>query len=121
LSELNETEARRRNAHDRIPNSRLNLQTRNLSEDSMSNAGDTTERPIGHRRQKAIEQKLDVLEDPKAILPQLEAKLSAAKTRQAEISRERAGISLAAHMGSANDRARLDELNHDGAILAGEI
>jgi hypothetical protein len=60
-------------------------------------------------------------EDAKTILPQLEAKLSAAKARQAEISRERAGISLAAHMGSASDRARLDELNREGAILAGEI
>jgi hypothetical protein len=87
----------------------------------MSNAGDTTERPIGHRRQKAIEQKLDVLEDPKAILPQLEEKLSAASARQAEITRERNSIALAAHMGSANDRARLDKLNQDGAILAGEI
>ena len=60
-------------------------------------------------------------EDAKTILPQLEAKLSAAKARQAEITRERNSIALAAHMGSANDRARLDKLNHDGAILAGEI
>ena len=87
----------------------------------MSNAGDTTDRPTGHRRQKAIEQKPDVLEDPKAIVPQLEEKLSAAKTHQTEITRERDSIALAAHMGSANDRARLDKLNHDGAILAGEI
>ena len=87
----------------------------------MSNAGDTTDRPTGHRRQKAIEQKPDVLEDPKAIVPQLEGRLSAAKTHQTEISRERAGISLAAHMGSASDRARLDELNREGAVLAGEI
>ena len=60
-------------------------------------------------------------EDAKTILPQLEAKLSAANARQAEITRERNSIALAAHMGSANDRARLDKLNHDGAILAGEI
>jgi hypothetical protein len=60
-------------------------------------------------------------EDAKTILPQLEEKLSAAKARQTEISRERAGIALAAHMGSASDRARLDELNRQGAILAGEI
>jgi hypothetical protein len=98
-----------------------NFQMRNLSEDSMSNVGDTTERPTGHRRQKATDEKPNVLEDPKAILPQFEAKLSAAKARQAEITRERNSIALAAHMGSASDRARLDELNREGAILAGEI
>jgi hypothetical protein len=87
----------------------------------MSNARDTTERPTGHKRQKATEQKPGGLEDPKGILPQLEEKLSAAKARQAEISSERNSIALAAHMGSAKDRARLDELNRDGAILAGEI
>jgi predicted nucleic acid-binding Zn-ribbon protein len=37
------------------------------------------------------------------------------------ISDERKRISLAAHMGSADDRTRLDQLNHDGAILSGEI
>jgi hypothetical protein len=121
LSELNEAEARQRDAHDRIPNSRLNLQTRNLSEDSMSDVGDATERPTGHRRQKAAEHKPNVLEGPKAILLQLEEKLSLARARQAEISGERNSIALAAHMGSASDRARLDGLNHDGAILAGEI
>jgi hypothetical protein len=121
LSELNEAETRQRDAHDRIPNSRLNLQTRNLSEDSMSDLEDATERPTGHRRQKATEQKPDVLEDPKAILLQLEEKLSRARARQDEISRERTAVALAAHMGSAADRARLDELNHDGAILAGEV
>jgi hypothetical protein len=37
------------------------------------------------------------------------------------ISDERKRISLAAHMGSADDRTRLDQLNHDGALLSGEI
>jgi hypothetical protein len=125
MTELNETEARQRGSHDPIPNtranSRPNLQTRNLNEDSMSNAGDTAERSAGHRRQKATEQTPDRLEDPKAILPQLDEKLSAAKGRQAEITRERNSIALAAHMGSSGDRALLDELNREGAILAGEI
>jgi hypothetical protein len=87
----------------------------------MSNAGDTTDRPTGQRRQKATEQKPNALEDPKGIMPELEEKLSAAKTHQAEITRERNCIALAAHMGSENDRAHLDELNREGAILAGEI
>jgi hypothetical protein len=89
----------------------------------MSDPIDHTERPsaVGHRRQKATEQKPSLAETAKLLLPQLEEKLSLARARQAEISRERATISLAAHMGSASDRARLDELNHDGAILAGEI
>jgi hypothetical protein len=54
-------------------------------------------------------------------LLQLEENLSTANTRQAEITRERNSIALAAHMGSASDRVRLDELNREGAILAGEI
>jgi hypothetical protein len=89
----------------------------------MNDATDHTERrsAIGHRRQKATEQKPNQAEAAKVLLPQLEEKLSLARARQDEISRERAGISLAAHMDSASDRARLDELNQDGAILAGEI
>jgi len=54
-------------------------------------------------------------------VPELEGKLSFARKRQAEIGDERNAISLAAHMGSASDRTRLDELNRKGAILAGEI
>jgi hypothetical protein len=69
----------------------------------------------------AAEKTTSRAEDVKTLLPQLEGKLSLTKTRQAEISRERSAISLAAHMGSAKDRARLDELNQKGAIVIGEI
>jgi hypothetical protein len=51
----------------------------------------------------------------------LESKLAKAKERQTAISRERRTVSLAAHMGSPSDRACLDELNQEGAILCGEI
>jgi hypothetical protein len=55
------------------------------------------------------------------ILAQLESKLAKAKARQMAISKEREAIALAAHMGSADDRARLNQLNQEGAILSGEI
>jgi hypothetical protein len=89
------------------------------SEYNMNDATDHTERrsAIGHRRQKATEQKPNQAEAAKVLLPQIEEKLSLARARQGEISRERTAVALAAHMGSARDRARLDELNHDGAIL----
>ena len=89
----------------------------------MNDNVETAERTSAPRRnrQNSTGKSTTPGEDAKTILPQLEAKLSAAKARQAEITRERNSIALAAHMGSANDRARLDKLNHDGAILAGEI
>jgi hypothetical protein len=89
----------------------------------MSNVTDITEPAAAPRRhrQNSVEKSVNPGEEAKALLPQLEEKLSAAKGRQAEISTERGSISLAAHMGSASDRARLDELNQEGAILAGEI
>jgi hypothetical protein len=55
------------------------------------------------------------------IVAELLEKLSQAKARQTVISADRKVISLAAHMGSADDRARLDQLNQEGAILSGEI
>jgi predicted nucleic acid-binding Zn-ribbon protein len=55
------------------------------------------------------------------VVAKLEDKLSQARARQTAISGERKTISLAAHMGSANERARLDQLNQEGAILSGEI
>jgi hypothetical protein len=81
------------------------------------------ERTSAHRRnrQSGAEKRRSPRQDAKAILPGLEEKLTLAEQRQAEIASERAGIALAAHMGSASDRARLDELNREGAILAGEI
>jgi chromosome segregation ATPase len=56
-----------------------------------------------------------------AIVAELEGRLSQANARREAISRERQSISLAAHMGSADDRARLDQLNREGAVLSGEI
>jgi hypothetical protein len=58
---------------------------------------------------------------PDEIVAELKGKLSRAKERQMVISGERKKISLAAHMGSVDDRARLDQLNQEGAILFGEI
>jgi hypothetical protein len=55
------------------------------------------------------------------ILGDLENKLVHTRGRQTEISSERKAISLAAHMGSATDRARLDQLNQEGAVLSGEV
>jgi chromosome segregation ATPase len=55
------------------------------------------------------------------IVAELQDKLSQANARQAAISGDRKTISLAAHMGSADDRARLDQLNQEGAVLSGEI
>jgi predicted nucleic acid-binding Zn-ribbon protein len=82
----------------------------------------TDRRPAtGQRRQKAAEQKPNLAEAAEVLLPQLEEKVSAAKARQTAITGERNAVALAAHMGSSNDRARLDELNQEGAILAGEI
>jgi hypothetical protein len=52
---------------------------------------------------------------------ELQEKLSQAKAGREAIRGERQSISLAAHMGSADDRARLDQLNREGAILSGEI
>jgi hypothetical protein len=58
---------------------------------------------------------------PDQIVAELEEKLSQARARQMAISGLRKTISLAAHMGSADDRTRLDQLNQEGAILSGEI
>ena len=55
------------------------------------------------------------------IVVELQEKLTQAQSRQTVISADRKVISLAAHMGSADDRARLDQLNQEGAILSGEI
>jgi hypothetical protein len=84
---------------------------------------ETGERASAPRRNRpsAAEKTTSLGEGAKTLLPQLEAKLSSARKRQGEISRERRAISLAAHMGSAKDRARLDELNQEGAIVVGEI
>jgi hypothetical protein len=85
----------------------------------MNDNVETAERTLAPRRnrQNSMGKSTNPGEDAKTILPQLEEKLSAAKARQAEITRERNSIALAAHMGSANDRARLDKLNHDGDPL----
>jgi predicted nucleic acid-binding Zn-ribbon protein len=58
---------------------------------------------------------------PEELVAELKDKLSEAKVRQAAISSERRTVALAAHMGSADDRTRLDQLNQEGAILSGEI
>jgi predicted nucleic acid-binding Zn-ribbon protein len=55
------------------------------------------------------------------MIAELEEKLSQARARQMAFSGERKKISLAAHMGSVEDRARLDQLNKEGAILSDEI
>jgi hypothetical protein len=66
-----------------------------------------------------VEKAVDPL--PSEILAELEQKLLQARARQTAINAERKAISLAAHMGSSSDRARLDQLNQEGAILSGEI
>jgi hypothetical protein len=58
---------------------------------------------------------------PEALVADLEDRLHQARARLAAITAERKSISLAAHMGSAEDRVRLDQLNQEGGILAGEI
>jgi hypothetical protein len=58
---------------------------------------------------------------PNEIIAELEEKLLQARARRTAITGERKGISLAAFMGSTEDRARLDTLNQEGAILSGEI
>jgi hypothetical protein len=58
---------------------------------------------------------------PAEIVAELKDKLSQAKVRQTAISSERRAVAFAAHMGSADDRTRLDQLNQEGAILSGEI
>jgi hypothetical protein len=55
------------------------------------------------------------------IVVELQEKLTQAQSRQTVISADRKTISLAAHMGSADDRVRLDQLNQEGAVLSGEI
>jgi hypothetical protein len=73
-----------------------------------------------HRDRRAVEPAVG--EPPSdEIVATLEEKLSQARARQMAISGERKTVSLAAHMGSADDRARLDQLNQEGAILSGEI
>jgi hypothetical protein len=75
-----------------------------------------------HKDQRAVEPTVrDTEPPPEEIVATLEEKLSQAKARQMAISGERKAVSLAAHMGSEGDRARLDQLNHEGAILSGEI
>jgi predicted nucleic acid-binding Zn-ribbon protein len=72
---------------------------------------------------QAAEPVIEVADEPSLhdIAAELEEKLSQAQARRAAIKSERNAISLAAHMGSADDRARLDRLNQEGAILSGEI
>jgi hypothetical protein len=73
-----------------------------------------------HRDRRAVEP--TVGEPPSdEVVAKLEVALAQTKARQMTISDERKTVSLAAHMGSADDRARLDQLNHEGAILSGEI
>ena len=55
------------------------------------------------------------------ILENLENKLVQTRARQTDITAERKAIALAAHMGSAADRARLNQLNQEGAVLSGEV
>ncbi|SRR6266446_317363 len=66
-----------------------------------------------------VENAVDPL--PNEIIAELEEKLLQARARRAAITGERKAISLAAHMGSTGDRAQLDQLNQEGAILSGEI
>jgi predicted nucleic acid-binding Zn-ribbon protein len=73
-----------------------------------------------HRDRRAVEPAVGEAPSDE-IVATLEEKLSQARARQMAISGERKTVSLAAHMGSEGDRARLDQLNHDGAILLGEI
>jgi hypothetical protein len=115
-------EPRRRHLRSR-PKATAELQTKILSEDSMGNEADTTERTSAPRRnrQTAAEEPLNPPEAAKSLLRQLEERLALPLAQKAEISRQRTSISLAAHMGSPDDRARLDELNQEGAILAGQI
>jgi hypothetical protein len=58
---------------------------------------------------------------PEGVITELEDKLQQARAALAAITAERKTISLAAHMGSAEDRARLNQLNQEGAVLSGEI
>jgi hypothetical protein len=85
-----------------------------------SNTPERTSAPRRNRK-NGTEKTAKPSQGAKAIVPELEGKLSFARKRQAEIGDERNAISLAAHMGSMKDRARLDELNREGAVLAGEI
>jgi hypothetical protein len=72
---------------------------------------------------QAVEPAVGTAAEPPSdeVVARLEVALSQAKARQMVISSERKAISLAAHMGSADDRARLNQLNQEGAILLGEI
>jgi len=73
---------------------RPRITSHNETEDSMAIAVDTTDRrpAIGQRRQRAIEQKFILGQQAEAVLPQLEANLSAANARQAEIGGDRKAI-----------------------------
>jgi hypothetical protein len=76
----------------------------------------------GRKDHRAVQPTVGDTEPPSdEIVATLEEKLSQAKARQMAISGERKTVSLAAHMGSADDRTRLDQLNHEGAILSGEL
>jgi hypothetical protein len=58
---------------------------------------------------------------PEELVAELKDKLSRARALHTAISSERRTVALAAHMGSADDRTRLDQLNQEGTILSGEI
>jgi hypothetical protein len=79
--------------------------------------------PVNRHRDRRAEPAVGNIPEPPSdeIVAILEEKLSQAKARQMAISGERKAVSLAAHMGSEGDRARLDQLNQEGAILSGEI
>ena len=73
-------------------------------------------------KEAAIEPAIGEAAGPLPVLvSDLEDRLQQARTCLTAITAERKAISLAAHMGSGEDRARLDQLNREGGILAGEI
>ena len=73
-------------------------------------------------KEAAIEPAIGEAAGPLPVLvSDLEDRLQQARTCLTAITAERKAISLAAHMGSAEDRVRLDQLNQEGGILAGEI
>jgi predicted nucleic acid-binding Zn-ribbon protein len=92
--------------------------------DTVEASDPVNRRKGGHAaKDAAIELRTREAAEPlqEGISDKLEDKLQQARTRLAAITAERKTISLAAHMGSAEDRARLDQLNQEGAVLSGEV
>jgi hypothetical protein len=77
--------------------------------------------PVNRRKESAkgviLEPAVGIAAEPPLdqIVAELKDKLSQAKVRQTAISTDRRAVALAAHMGSVDDRARLDQLNQEGA------